>query len=64
MIEVLDGFPDHVAAYICHAHMTKDAYESVLMPDVADRLKRHKKIRAYIQMADDFAGVEHRCALG
>jgi SpoIIAA-like len=58
MIEVLGGFPDHVAAYICHAHMTKDDYESVLMPDVADRLTRHKKIRAYIQMGDDFAGVE------
>jgi hypothetical protein len=38
--------------------MTKDDYESVLMPDVADRLRRHKKIRAYIQMGDDFVGVE------
>jgi len=28
------------------------------MPDVQDRLTRRKKIRAYIEMADDFAGVE------
>ena len=58
MIEVLGGFPDHVAAYVCHARMTTADYESVLMPDVADRLSRHKKIRAYIEMADDFSGVE------
>ena len=38
--------------------MTTADYESVLMPDVADRLSRHKKIRAYIEMADDFSGVE------
>ena len=43
VIEVLKDFPDNVTAIVCHGHVTKSDYETVLIPDVEDRLKRHKK---------------------
>ena len=58
MIEVLKEFPDNVAAFVCHGHVTKDDYESVLIPDVEDRLKRHDKVRVYYEVAGDFDGID------
>ena len=33
MIELLKGFPDNVAAFALHGHVTKDDYDRVLIPD-------------------------------
>ena len=54
MIEMLKGFPENVAAYACHGHVTKADYDTVLMPDVADRFSRHEKLRIYYEVAPDF----------
>jgi hypothetical protein len=58
MIEALTGFPDTVAAFACHGHVTKDDYETVLIPDVEKRLAQHDKVRIYYEIAPDFAGVD------
>ena len=59
MIEVLKDFPDNVAAFACRRHLTKTDYETVLIPVIEDKLKRHKKLRAYTEIAPDFAaGIE------
>ena len=58
MIEVLKGFPDNVIAFACHGHLTKAEYETVVIPDIEERLKRHKKLRAYTEIAPDFAGID------
>jgi hypothetical protein len=58
MIEVLTGFPDDVAAFVCHGQVTKTDYESVLIPDVDHRLGRHDKVRIYYETAADFVGVD------
>ena len=55
MIEVLKDFPDNVAAFACHGHLTKADYETVLIPVIEDKLKRHKKLRSYTEIAPDFA---------
>lgn len=34
MIEALTGFPDNVAAFVCHGHVTRTDNETVLIPDV------------------------------
>ncbi|QUR69835.1 STAS/SEC14 domain-containing protein [Mycobacterium spongiae] len=57
MIEALTGFPDNVAAFACHGHVTKDDYETVLIPDIEERLNRHKKVRIYYEVGPDFDGV-------
>ena len=58
MIEVLAGFPDNVAAFACHGHVTKADYEGMLIPDIEKRLLDHDKVRIYYETATDFAGIE------
>lgn len=58
MIEALTGFPDNVAAFACHGHVTKADYEKVLIPDVENRLAHNDKVRIYYETAPDFAGVD------
>ena len=57
MIEVLQGFPDQVAAYACSGHLTKADYKKILA-DVEDRYSRHKKLRCYTEVANDFNGLD------
>lgn len=57
MIEVLQGFPDQVAAYACSGHLTTADYKTILA-DVEDRYTRHKKLRSYTEVADDFNGLD------
>ncbi len=54
VIEKLKDFPDDVAAYACHGHLTKADFETVLIPDIADKLTRHKKLRSYTEVAPDY----------
>lgn len=56
MIEVLTDFPDEVAAFVCHGHVTKDDYETVVIPDIEKRLLNHDKVRIYYEIGSDFGG--------
>lgn len=58
MIEQLADFPENVAAFACHGHVTKVDYESVLIPDLNKRLESHDKIRIYYETAPDFDGFD------
>ena len=58
MIELLKGFPDNVAAFAYHGHITKADYDKVLIPDFEDRLRRHKKLRIYFEIATDLDGID------
>ena len=42
VIEVRKDFPDNVAAFVCRGHLTKDDYETVLIPHIEEKLNRHK----------------------
>ena len=57
VIEVLKDFPDNVAAFACHGHLTKADYETVLIPHIEEKLNRHKRLRGYTEIALDFVGV-------
>ena len=58
VIEVLKDFPDNVAAFACHGHLTKTDYETVLIPHIEEKLNRHKRLRGYTEIAPDFVGVD------
>ena len=58
MIEVLTGFPNNVLAFVCHGHITKRDYESILTPAVEKALEGHEKVRLYYETASDFAGID------
>lgn len=57
MIEILTGFPDNVTAFRCHGHVTKDDYDTVLIPEVEKTLGQHEKVRIYYEFAPDFDGI-------
>jgi len=40
-----------------HGHLTKADYAGVI-PHIQDKLARHKKLRAYTELAPDFAGID------
>jgi hypothetical protein len=58
MIEMLTDFPDNVVAFKCHGRVTKDDYDTVLIPEVEKRLKQHEKLRIYYEFTPDFDGID------
>lgn len=55
MIEMLKDFPDDVAAFAFHGHVTKEDYDAVLIPGFEDKLSRHDRVGIYLEIAPDFA---------
>jgi len=45
VIEALKDFPDDVAAFAYHGHVTRSDYETVVIPDIEDKLNRDKRVR-------------------
>jgi hypothetical protein len=58
MIERLKNFPDNVLAFVCNGQVTKEDYETVLVPPVVDALQKHDKVRLYYETAADFSGID------
>ena len=58
MIEVLEGFPTNVLAFACHGRVTRQDYDTVLIPAVTKALHENEKIRLYYETAGDFAGID------
>ncbi|HEY4359881.1 MAG TPA: STAS/SEC14 domain-containing protein [Bryobacteraceae bacterium] len=58
MIEQLKAFPDNVAAFMCHGHVTRKDYETVLIPALDKVLEGRGKVRLFYETAQDFAGFE------
>ena len=58
MIEQLTNFPDNVLAFLCKGHVSKQDYESVLVPAVTKALQTQDKLRIYYEIAGDFSGIE------
>jgi len=58
MIERLLDFPDNVMAFVCHGHVTKEDYDTVLVPAVRRALMNHQKVRLYYQIDPDFSTID------
>lgn len=58
MIERLSGFPDSVLAFECTGTVTKDDYETILIPAVEETLKTHSKVRLYYRIGRNLNGFE------
>jgi len=57
MIQQLNDFPTNVLAFVCHGQVTRQNYETVLVPAVEKALAEHGKIRLYYETAADFSGI-------
>ena len=58
MIEVLNEFPDTVAAFSAKGRVARGDYETVLVPAIEAALRRHDKVRVYYELGPDFVGFE------
>ena len=58
MVERLNGFHANVLAFACHGRVSREDYETVLVPAVEEALRFHDRIRLYDEVAADFAGIE------
>ena len=45
MIEIIQGLPDNVVAVTASGKVTGEDYDSVLIPVIEEKLKKHDKIR-------------------
>lgn len=54
MIEHLKDFPANVVAFVCHGRVTKQDYDTVLVPAVNEALRSGNKLRIYYETGDDF----------
>jgi hypothetical protein len=58
VIEALKEFPSKVVAFACKGHVTRDDYETVLIPAVEEALQQQGKVRLYYQIDPDFSGID------
>ncbi|MEA3277234.1 MAG: STAS/SEC14 domain-containing protein [Pseudomonadota bacterium] len=56
MIAIQTDRPDQVIEVTASGEVTAEDYESVLIPAVEDRLRRHEKIRILYHLTKDFSG--------
>jgi stage II sporulation SpoAA-like protein len=50
MIELLPNFSDNVIGFRCADHITRQDYETVLIPALEAAPKQHKALRAYCEI--------------
>jgi len=62
MIELLKGFADNVVAVCGKGRITKNDYDTVLVPAVDKALKAHEKVRLYYEIGRDFGGFDPAAA--
>jgi hypothetical protein len=58
MIEQLGGFPENVLGLRISGHVTRDDYQTVVIPVVEAAFKREEKLNIYCQVDSDFAGLD------
>ena len=58
MIESLQDFPKGVVAFAGKGQITKQDYETVLIPNVKEALQQPGKLRLYYRIGPDFSGME------
>lgn len=57
MFEILKSYPDNIIAIEAVGRITADDYRDVLLPEVADRLKRNDSVRMLCHLGDRFEGL-------
>lgn len=58
MIEVLNEFPENVVAFAAKGRVSRQDYESVLVPGLEQALRRPGKVRCYYELGPEFSGMD------
>ena len=54
MLEIQTGWPDRVLAVTARERVTGEDYQSILIPALEDRLRRHEKIDLLYHLGEEF----------
>jgi hypothetical protein len=57
MIETLSGFSDNVIGFRASGHVSRQDYETVVIPAVGAAFRQHPSCRLYYQLDSDFEGM-------
>ncbi len=58
MIEVISDMPDHVIGITAKGKVTGADYESVIIPLIEEKLKKHHRISLLYYMGNEFSGMD------
>ena len=58
MLEIIEGFPDHVIAVAAKGHVSRSDYAEVLVPAVENAFRRHRRMRCYYELGHEFSGMD------
>jgi hypothetical protein len=58
MIEIMSGLPEHVLGFTAKEKVTGKDYETVLIPAIEEKLKKHAKVRLLYHLGADCTGFE------
>jgi SpoIIAA-like len=58
MIKILEGFAEATVAIACEGHVTREDYQTILIPRLNEALARHQKVRIYYEIAPSFSGFD------
>jgi hypothetical protein len=58
MIEQYTGFPENVLGLRISGHVSREDYQRVVIPAVDAALQRVQKVNIYVQVDNDFSGLE------
>lgn len=56
MIEIIEGLPDNVVAFVATGRVTSSECAKVLLPAIRQTRKRHEKLRLYYELECRFPG--------
>lgn len=56
MINITSGNADKLVVAVAHGKVSRDDYETVLIPAIETALKKHKTIRLLYQLGEGFVG--------
>ena len=57
MIEILAGFSENVIAMRASGHITRQDYDTVLIPRVEAAARTHPKLRLYYEIGAEYTGI-------
>ena len=56
MIEIINGLPDNIVAFVATGRVTTSECDTILIPAVAQARKRHDRLRLYYELECRFPG--------
>jgi len=58
MLEIIEGLPDNAVGFTAKGNVTAEDYETVLIPAVEEKLKKHEKVRLLYHLGEEFERFE------